>query len=71
MDVRSRGSNNGEIWEDLRLNDIIMAQLQASSIPTEVSLTAWEREIMGQLLHPEVCMISGEWALQASSLFTC
>ena len=31
---------------------------------------AWEREIMGCLLHPEVCMVSGEMALQASSLFT-
>ena len=71
MDVHSRGSNNGEIWEDLRLNDVIMAQLQASSIPTEASLTAWEREIMGQLLHPEVRMVFGERALQASSLFTC
>ena len=47
-----------------------MAQLQASSVPTEASLTAWEREIMGRLLHPEVRMISGERALQASSLFT-
>ena len=62
--------NNGEIWEDLRLNDVIMAQLQASSVPTEASLTAWEREIMGRLLHPEVRMVSGERALQASSLFT-
>ena len=72
MDVRSRGANNGEIWEDLRLNDVIMAQLQASAILSgEAYLTAWEREIMGRLLHPEVRMVSGERALQASSLFTC
>ena len=71
MDVRSRGANNGEIWDDLRLNDVIMAQLQASSVPTEASLMAWEKEIMGRLLHPEVRMVSGERALQASSLFTC
>ena len=71
MDIHSRGANNGEIWEDLRLNDVIMAQLQASLVPTEASLTAWEREIMGCLLHPEVRMVSGERALQASSLFTC
>ena len=71
MNVRSRGANNGEIWEDLRLNDVIMAQLQASTIPlSEAYLTAWEREIMGRLLHPEVRMVSGERALQASSLFT-
>ena len=71
LTVRSRGANNGEVWDDLHLNDIIMAQLQASSVPTEASLTAWEREIMGWLLHPEVRMVSGERALQASSLFTC
>ena len=70
MDVCSRGANNGEIWDDLCLNDVIMAQLQASSVPNEASLTAWEREIMGWLLHPEVRMVSGERALQASSLFT-
>ena len=71
MDVCSRGANNGEIWEDLRLNDVIMAQLQASTIlSSEAYLTAWEREIMGRLLHPEVRMVSGERALQASSLFT-
>ena len=70
LEVRSRGSNNGEIWDDLCLNNVIMAQLQASSVPTETSLTAWEREIMGHLLHPEVRMVSGERALQASSLFT-
>ena len=70
LTVRSRGANNGEIWDDLRLNDVIMAQLQASSVPNEASLTAWEREIMGQLLHLEVRMVSGERALQASSLFT-
>ena len=52
-------------------SDVIMAQLQASTIPSsEAYLTAWEREIMGRLLHPEVRMISGERALQASSLFT-
>ena len=62
--------NNGEIWDDLRLNNMIMAQIQASSVPTEASLMAWEREIMGCLLHPEVRMVSGERALQASSLFT-
>ena len=70
MDIHSRGANNGEIWEDLHLNDVIMAQLQASLVPTEASLTAWEREIMGRLLHPEVRMVSGERALQTSSLFT-
>ena len=58
------------MWDDLRLNDVIMAQLQASLVPTEASLTAWELEIMGQLLHPEVRMVLGERALQASSLFT-
>ena len=70
LTVCSRGANNGEVWDDLCLNDVIMAQLQASSVPTEASLTAWEREIMGCLLHPEVRMVSGERALQASSLFT-
>ena len=58
------------MWDDLRLNDVIMAQLQSSSVPNEASLMAWEREIMGRLLHPEVRMVSGERALQASSLFT-
>ena len=59
------------MWSDLCLNDMIMAQLQASAILTgEAYLTAWEREIMGQLLHPEVRMVSGERAIQASSLFT-
>ena len=43
--------------DNLRLNDVIMAQLQASAIPSgEAYLTAWEREIMGRLLHPEVRM---------------
>ena len=70
LEVCSRGSNNGEIWDDLRLNDVIMAQFQASSVPTEASLMAWEREIMSRLLHLEVRMVSGERALQASSLFT-
>ena len=60
------------MWDDLCLNDVIMAQLQASAVPAgEAYLTAWEREIMGQLLHLEVRMVSGERAIQASSLFTC
>ena len=68
MEVCCREANNGETWADLRLNDMIMAQFQSTSTNNTL-FTEWEREILNRLLHPEVRMVSGERALQASSLF--
>ena len=68
LEVHCREANNRETWADLHLNDMIMAQFQ-STTTNNTLFTEWEREILNQLLHPEVRMVSGERALQASSLF--
>ena len=47
-----------------------MAQFQSTSTNNTL-FVKWEREILNWLLHPEVRMVSGERALQASSLFAC
>ena len=59
-----------ECWDDLRLNDAIIAQLLGSGrIPgPDLELPEWTGEMLGQLRSPEARMVSGERAFQGAAL---
>ena len=58
-------------WDDVRLNDAIIAQLQGSGhIPgPDLELPGWTEEMLGQLRSLEARMVSGERVLQGAALF--
>ena len=59
-----------ECWDDVRLNDAIIAQLLGSGhIPgPDLELPGWTDEVLGQLRSSEARMVSGERALQGAAL---
>ena len=59
-----------EHWDDIRLNNAIIAQLQGSGcIPgPDLELPGWTEEMLGRLRSSEVRMVSGERALQGAAL---
>ena len=59
-----------EHWEDVRLNNAIIAQLMGSGrIPgPDLELLGWTEEILGRLRSSEVRLVSGERALQGAAL---
>ena len=59
-----------ECWDDVCLNDAIIAQLQGSGhIPgPDLELPGWTEEMLGRLRSLEARMVSGERALQGAAL---
>ena len=59
-----------EHWDDVHLNDAIIAQLLGSGrIPgPDLELPGWTKEVLGRLRSSEVRMVSGERALQGAAL---
>ena len=59
-----------ERWDDVRLNDAIIAQLLGSGrIPgPDLELLGWTEEILGWLRASEARMVTGERALQGAAL---
>ena len=59
-----------ECWDDLRLNDAIIAQLLGSGrIPgPDLELPGWAGEMLRRLRLSEVWMVSGERAFQGAAL---
>ena len=59
-----------ERWEDVRLNNTIIAQLMGSGrIPgPDLELPGWTEEILGWLRLSEARLVSGERALQGAAL---
>ena len=59
-----------ERWDDVRLNDAIIAQLMGSGrIPgPDLELSGWTEEMLGRLRVSEARMVSGERALQGAAL---
>ena len=59
-----------ERWEDVRLNDAIIAQLMGSGrIPgPDLELPGWTEEALGRLKSSEARLVSGERALQGAAL---
>ena len=59
-----------ERWDNVHLNDAIIAQLLGSGrIPgPDLELPGWTEEVLGRLRLSEVRMVSGERALQGAAL---
>ena len=59
-----------ERWEDIHLNDAIIAQLMGSGrIPgPDLELSEWTEEVLGRLRLSEARLVSGERALQGAAL---
>ena len=59
-----------ERWDDIRLNDAIIAQLLGlGRIPgPDLELPGWTEEVLGQLRSSEARVVSGERALQGVAL---
>ena len=59
-----------ERWDDVRLNDAVITQLQGSGhIPgPDLELPGWTEEMLGRLRLLEVRMVSGERAFQGAAL---
>ena len=60
-----------ECWDDIHLNNTVIAQLQGSGrIPgPNLELPGWTEEMLGWLRSSEARMVSGERALQGAALF--
>ena len=70
MTVTSRGTNNGEDWRDVRLNDAIILQtLGTSTLTRSFNTPTWMEQMISRRLEPEVAMVTGMRAFQASCLF--
>ena len=68
--IRCQGSNRGEHWSDLRVNDTVMAQTLASRHSTaDLPTHSWEEEIMGRVFETESRMVTREVAFLAARLF--
>ena len=59
-------------WDNLCLNDAIIAQLQGSGcIPgPDLELPGWTKEMLGRLRSAEARMVSGERAFQGAALLS-
>ena len=70
MRVRRLDADVPERWDDVRLNDAIIAQLLGSGrIPgPDLELLGWTEEVLGRLRLSEARMVSGERALQGAAL---
>ena len=70
MRARLLDADVPERWEDIRLNNAIIAQLMGSGrIPgPDLELSGWAEEILGRLRSSEVRLVSGERALQGVAL---
>ena len=68
--VRRLDADVPERWEDVRLNDAIIAQLMGSGrIPgPDLELPGWTEEVLGRLRSSEARLVSGERALQGVAL---
>ena len=68
--VRRLDADVPEHWEDIRLNDAIIAQLMGSGrIPgPDLELPGWTEEVLGRLRSSEARLVSGERALQGAAL---
>ena len=70
MTITTRGTNNGESWRDVRLNDAIILQtLGTSTLTRSFDTPMWMLEMISRRLEPEVAMVTGMRAYQASCLF--
>ena len=60
-----------ECWDDVHLNDAIIAQLQGSGhIPgPDLELPRWTEEMLGRLRLSEVRMVLGEGVFQGPLFF--
>ena len=60
-----------ECWDDIHLNDAIIAQLQGSGhIPgPDLELSGWTEEMLGRLRLSEVRMVLGEGVFQGLLFF--
>ena len=59
-----------EFWQDLCLNDTIMAQTQAMGHhQNQFDVPHWAREMCNRAQEAEVRMVSGESVFQAAQLF--
>ena len=60
-----------ECWDNVRLNDAIIAQLQGSGrIPSpNLELPGWTEEVLGRLRLSEARLVSGERVFQGVALF--
>ena len=70
MRVRRLDANVPERWEDVRLNDAIIAQLLGlGCIPgPDLELPGWTEEVLGQLRLLEARMVLGERVFQGAAL---
>ena len=70
MRVRRLDADVPECWDDLRLNDAIVAQLLGSGrIPgPDLELPAWTGEMLRRLRSSEARLVSGERAFQGAAL---
>ena len=70
MKARWLDADVPENWDDVRLNDAIIAQLMGlGRIPgPDLELPGWTEEVLGRLRSLEARMVSGERALQGAAL---
>ena len=70
MRARRLDANSPKCWDNIHLNDAIIAQLQGSGrypLP-DLELLGWTEEMLGQLRSLEARMVSGERAFQGAAL---
>ena len=68
--ITTHGSNNREGWRDVHLNDaIILQMLGTSTLTCSFDTPLWMTEMISHWLEPEVAMVTGMRAYQASCLF--
>ena len=64
-----KGNHCGESWNDLCLNDAIIAQSQAWANKQELTdLPEWMGEMCCKGIEPEVKMVTGKWVFQFGHL---
>ena len=70
MRVRRLDADVPECWDDLHLNDAIVAQLLGSGrIPgPDLELPEWTGEMLRRLRSSEARLVSGERAFQGAAL---
>ena len=69
--VHQLNAKHPECWDDIHLNDAIIAQLQGSGhIPgPDLELSGWTEEMLGRLRLSEVRMVLGEGVFQGPLFF--
>ena len=68
MKARRLDADVPKRWDNVRLNDTIIAQLLGRIPGPDLELSGWTKEVLGRLRSSEARMVLGERALQGAAL---